>query len=276
MTLECVVNLSEGADGALVEEIAATAGAALLDLHRDSFHNRSVLTLASTSTEELIAATERLAAKAVARLDLRTHSGVHPRLGVVDVVPFAPIGEEDLTEALAARRRFAGFAATTLRLPCFFYGPERSLPEVRRRAFVDLGPDLGPGTANPSSGACCVGARPPLVAYNVVLKEPDLELAGRIARSLRSAELRALAFVTGEEVQVSCNLISPLSTGPAQVYDAVAAQSEVARAELVGLVPRAVLHAAPEGRWAELDLSEASCLETRLEAVGGPISRPLS
>src|SRR5690606_8929667 len=120
----------------------------------------------------------------------------------------------------------------------FVYGPERSLPEVRRRAFVDLAPDAGPPTPHPTAGAVAVGARPVLVAYNLWLAEPDLELARRLARELRSPEVRALGLAVGEEVQVSMNLVAPERVGPADVYDRVAGSTRIARAELVGLAPR--------------------------------------
>ena len=154
-------------------EIAACAGRALLDVHSDPWHHRSVLTLGGDDVE---AAARAVAAAAVDLLDLSDHEGAHPRLGVVDVVPFVPLprlgggrrrgADDDLGEALAARDRFARYAADELGVPCFFYGPERSLPEVRRRAFVTEAPDAGPAVPHPSAGAMCVGARPPLVAYN--------------------------------------------------------------------------------------------------------------
>src|SRR5665213_1364054 len=184
--LECVINISEGRDLGLLARFASVVDDSLLDLHADAHHNRSVFTLAG---EDVLNAAKLLCAQAIAALDLRRHEGVHPRLGVVDVVPFVPIGvplgpEMDLGAALEARDNFAEFGAAELGLPCFLYGPERSLPEIRRRAFRDLAPDVGPLSPDPRSGAICVGARLPLVAYNLVVEDDDLEQAKAIAKSI--------------------------------------------------------------------------------------------
>lgn len=260
--LECVINVSEGTQLATVDVIARNAGDHLLDLHTDRDHNRSVLTLVGE------AAARAVTTAAVLALDVTHHRGVHPRLGAVDVVPFVPLGAATLDEAVVARDRFAGWLAAELGVPCFLYGPERSLPEVRRRAFVDLAPDVGPPEPHPTAGATAVGARPVLVAYNLWLADGDLERAERIARELRSDRVRALALPVGRTVQVSLNLVAPDAFGPADAYDAVAARAAVARAELVGLVPQSVLDRTPVGRWAELDLSADRAIEARLRARG--------
>jgi glutamate formiminotransferase len=256
--LECVVNVSEGRDPVVLAELAQAAGPDLLDRHADRDHHRSVFTLVGT------AAPRRLAAAAVERLDLRPHQGVHPRLGVVDVVPFAPLAGAALADAIAARDAFAAWLADEFAVPCFVYGPERSLPEVRRHAFGSLAPDVGPPTPHPTAGACCVGARPVMVAYNVWLAEPDLARAREIAAAVRSPTVRALGLSCGDRVQVSMNLVAPEVTGPAEAYDAVAAGARVAGAELVGLVPAAVLDHIPPSRWRELDLDPDRTIEARL------------
>jgi glutamate formiminotransferase len=264
--LECVVNVSEGRDEAALDALAAAAAADLLDRHVDGDHNRSVFTLVGR------AAPRAVARAAVELLDLRRHRGVHPRLGVVDVVPFVPLGSASMTEAVAARDDFAAWAAAELDVPCFLYGPERTLPEVRRRAFVDLAPDTGPPAPHATAGACCVGARPVLVAYNLWLASPDVALARRVAAAVRSPEVRALGLACGERVQVSTNLVAPLTFGPAEVYDAVAALTPVAGAELVGLVPAAALHRIPPWRRQALDLAPDRTIEWRLaefRAAGG-------
>ena len=262
--LECVVNLSEGRDPALIAGIAATAGADLLDVHSDPHHHRSVLTLVGEDAPRAVATA------AVERLDLRRHDGVHPRLGVVDVVPFVALGGAAPTEALAARDRFARWLADTHAVPCFAYGPERSLPDVRRHGFRGLDPDHGPAAPHPTAGATAVGARPPLVAYNVWLDgTADLAAARAIAAGARRPDLRALGLQVGDRVQVSMNLVAPDHLDPAEAYDLVRGLAEqlgvgVAGAELVGLLPASVLRRIPARRWPELDLAEDRTIESRL------------
>lgn len=277
--LECVVNLSEGTDPDLLGVLAEAAGPALLDLHADPDHNRSVFTLAGAAAET---AARALSTLAVERIDLGAHSGVHPRLGVVDVVPFVPLSADgtparpgdDLAEALSARLRFAEWAASELGLPCFLYGPERSLPDVRRYAFDGLVPDCGPPRPHPSAGACAVGARPGLVAYNIWLDTEDVSRARQLAAAVRRPDVRTLGLAVSGGTQVSCNLLDAWTTGPAQVYDAVTAQAaqagvSVSRAELVGLAPRAVVEAAPPERLVDLGLSLDRTIEGRLAARSG-------
>jgi glutamate formiminotransferase len=274
--LECVVNISEGTQGPLLEALVEVSRPTLLDLHTDAFHNRAVLTLAG----EPDALTDRLAELtrlAVATLDLAVHTGAHPRLGVVDVVPFVDIADlwaPATPRSLAARGSYAAWAAAELDLPCFLYGPERTLPEVRRTAWRSLAPDCGPDRAHPTAGAVCVGARGALVAYNLVLSAADLTTAAHVAAAVRRPGLRTLAVVVGPEVQVSCNLTDPPALGPADVYDLVAHALEqhglnaprIGRAELVGLLPHEVLTAIPPSRWRTLDIGPDRTIEARLEA----------
>ena len=260
--LECVINVSEGRDAAVLDHLAAVAGPDLLDVHTDADHHRSVFTLVGEH------APRRLTEAAVGAIDLRRHHGVHPRFGAVDVVPFVPLGDATLSDAVRARDDFARWAAATLDLPCFLYGPERSLPDVRRQAFRTLAPQFGPPSAHRSAGACAVGARGVLVAYNLWLATPDLDLARAVAAEVRSGPIRTLGLAVGDEVMVSCNLVEPLTTGPVAAWDAVAAHAEVGRAELVGLAPEAVLTATPRSRWADLDLAPDRPIEARLAATG--------
>jgi glutamate formiminotransferase len=274
--LECVVNVSEGRDSDLVAAIAAAGGDYLLDVHSDADHNRSVLTLAGPGPG-LEDAVRDVARVTVTRIDLRHHRGVHPRLGALDVVPFVPLGAggspagpgADLTPAIEARNRFASWAGGELGLPCFLYGPERTLPEVRRGAFDPLPPDTGPLEPHPGAGACAVGARPVLVAYNLWLTTPDVTVARTLAQSVRGPAVRALGLAVAGATQVSCNLVDPFVVGPAQVYDEVRRLAEKAgtavdRAELVGLVPAAVVDSIPTGRWRALDLGPDRTIESRL------------
>ena len=252
--LECVLNVSEGRDRGVLDALVAAGGGDLLDVHTDPWHHRSVLTLVGED------APRRVAAAAVEAIDLRAHAGVHPRIGAVDVVPFVPLAGSSMGDALEARDRFAGWMAQELSVPCLLYGPEATLPELRRRA-VDR-------TGHPTAGLCAVGARPVLVAYNLWLADADLDAARRVAAAVRGGGIRALGLEVGERVQVSMNLVEPLLVGPAAAWDRVAAHTEVAAAELVGLVPEAVLHATPRRRWDELDLSHDRTIEARLAARG--------
>lgn len=261
--LECVMNISEGSDPELIAAIAAPARAreALLDLHTDRHHNRSVLTLVGEEAPRAVARA------AIGALDLRHHHGVHPRIGVVDVVPFVPLGEATMADAVVARDRFLTWLADELGVPGFAFGPERTLPEVRRRAFVDLAPDAGPPRPHPTAGATAVGARPVLVAWNVWLAEPDLALARRIAGEIRGPAVRALGLPVGDRVQVSMNLVEPDVVGPAEAWDMVAARAAVAAAELVGLAPRSVIERTDARRWRDLDLGPDKAIEARLDRL---------
>jgi glutamate formiminotransferase len=279
--LACVVNVSEGRDVGLLRRLADRAGTPLLDVHRDADHNRSVFTLAGTG-DEVERSARLLATGVVAEVDLRRHQGAHPRLGALDVVPWVHLVPDadgrlrdgSIAVAMAARDRFARWAATALRLPCFSYGPAtgggptRTLPELRAGAWNPLSPDLGPNRPHPSAGAVCVGARPVLIAYNLWLAGPDLALARRIAAEIRSPEVRALGLQIGDAVQVSCNLIAPWRVGPGAAFDGVASRAEVQRAELVGLLPLGVLDGIPSSRWSLLDVDPSRTIEARLEQAG--------
>lgn len=264
--LACVINVSEGRDRAVIEALRLAGGSHLLDLHADSDHHRSVLTLAGPDVED---AARRVVSASLAHVDLRTHRGAHPRMGAADVVPFTPLAGASVHDAVAARGRLARWAADELGLPCFLYGPERSLPEIRRNAFAALAPDTGPTHPHPTGGATAVGARGPLVAYNLWLgpgSGPDV--ARTVATAVRGPGIQALGLQIGDRAQVSCNLVDPLAVGPDAAFDAVAEHAEVARAELVGLVPARVLEAIPSHRWQVLDLGPTRTIEARLEEAG--------
>jgi len=282
---ECVINISEGRDPVVIGTVATAGGAALLDVHSDAEHHRSVLTLAGT-LPEVEAAARSVAGAAVETIDLRTHRGVHPRLGAVDVVPFVPLTDPDdavgaeaaWSDVLAARDRFADWLGVSLGVPCFRYGPERTLPDVRRQAFTALAPDTGPAAPHPTAGACAVGARHVLIAYNVWIRaepgpdRPDDDEVVAVARSLaselRRPGLRTLGLAVDGGAQVSCNVVDPEAVGLVDVYDAVARAAagrrcRVWRGELVGLVPGSALAAVPDRRWAELGLRAEDTIEFR-------------
>jgi glutamate formiminotransferase / 5-formyltetrahydrofolate cyclo-ligase len=224
------------------------------------------------------AAARSLARATTASLHLAGHDGAHPRLGVLDVVPFVALGDTAPSRAVLARDAFCAWAANELSLPCFRYGPlpgggERTLPEVRRGAFTLFDPDAGPSRPHPKTGAAAVGARPVLVAYNLWLEGATGAVARSLARAVRGPAVRALGFDLPHGVQLSCNLVEPLVVGPAEIYDAVTERLQgtgaaVARCELVGLVPAAVLAQIEPERWSVLDLGIDRTIEARLEAVG--------
>jgi glutamate formiminotransferase len=261
--LECVVNISEGRDVDRLRSLAESAGPDLLDLHADPDHHRAVLTLVGE------AAPRALATRAIELLDLHDHTGAHPRLGVVDVVPFVALEESTPDDARQARDAFAAWLSQTHGVPCFLYGPERSLPDVRRLAFRGLDPDHGPPLPHPTAGATAVGTRPPLVAFNIWMAEPDLGVAQQVAAAVRGPGIRALGLQVGDATQVSMNLVDPLAVGPLAAAELVrdhlrAAGASIGRAELVGLVPQAVLRATPRAAWAALDLAEDRTIEARV------------
>jgi glutamate formiminotransferase / 5-formyltetrahydrofolate cyclo-ligase len=280
--LECVINVSEGRDEEVLRRLTVAAGPALLDQHRDPDHNRTVFTLAGPA--DLVAEASRaLATATLAQLDLRRHTGAHPRLGVVDVVPFVPYepgcpAPDDLTAAVTERDRFARWLGEDMGVPSFLYGPlpggrARTLPEIRRLAFGPapdgLTPDQGPSQADLRGGATAVGARRVLVAYNVWVSSVDV--ARHVAPLVRGPEVRALGLTVGTRAQVSCNLVDPDRYGPCRLYDAVAALvrgagGRVDGGELVGLIPESVLAIVPPDRRAELGLSEEVTVESRLPA----------
>ena len=261
--------------------MAAAAGPALLDTHQDPDHNRTVFTLAGPA--DLVEESARALARAtLARLDLRRHTGVHPRLGVLDVVPFvpyepgraAPCGPHGRRRGARPLRPLAGpgdwacRASSTGPFPAAGPGPSPTSgawPSGRPR--TGLRPDAGPAQADPRHGAVAVGARPVLVAYNVWVS--SVEVARQVAPLVRGPEVRALGLAVGARAQVSCNLIDPDRFGPARLYDEVAALvaergAAVEGGELVGLIPEVVLAAVPAGRRAELGLSETATVESRL------------
>ncbi len=259
MPLLAIPNISEGRDPGLLKELRDAAvgkAARVLDVHSDPVHNRSVFTLTGTH-EELLEACVALAELAASRIDLSDHEGVHPRLGAMDVCPFVP-HETEMTEAVTLARDTATAIGTSVGLPVYLYGfaitPPRGLPELRRgglealreRALSTMPPDAGPRSIDPRRGVVCVGARGPLIAFNVWI-EGDREEARAIARSVRSDSIRALGLrISATQCQVSMNLIDPAVTGIDQTFETVSREAKqrglaIVATELVGLVPERFL-----------------------------------
>jgi len=252
--LECVPNVSEGRDPEVLDALTTACGRALLDVHIDADHHRSVFTLAGATT---LQAVRSLAFGVAGGVDLTGHAGVHPRLGALDVVPFIALDGSTRQDAVDAALAFGVWAADALALPIFFYDDAdtagRSLPATRRDAFDARTPDLGPPRPHPTLGAVAVGAREPLVAVNCELARDDVVLARAIATRVRERDgglpgVRALGLNLASvgRAQVSMNLVALERTGlqdACRAVDALArdAGTEVTRVELVGLVPAAEL-----------------------------------
>jgi glutamate formiminotransferase/glutamate formiminotransferase/formiminotetrahydrofolate cyclodeaminase len=287
--LEAVPNVSEGRDASAVEEIARAfaSHATLLDVHVDADHHRSVFTLASDDgalVESLLAGT----ARALELVDLRMHDGVHPRVGAVDVVPLVPILPQDLEAAKSAALAVADRIGAELGLTVFLYGEvgggkrpaffrRGGLDELRRRLEAgEVEPDAGPREIDPRAGAVLVGARAPLVAYNVDLATDDVAVARAVAAAVRETgggmsgvQAVGLHLPRSGRVQVSMNLLdlerSPLHEVLARVTREAGARGVgVAGGELVGLAPERVLAAATAAGVAVPGLDESHLLERAL------------
>ena len=269
MPLEAVPNFSEGRDAGVLDAIGAalSAHAAVLDVHADADHHRSVFTLAGEDAP-LVEALLAGIACARERIDLRRHEGVHPRIGAADVVPVVPLRPEDAERARAAALELARRVGEELELPVFLYaelapgrgpafyrhgGPE----ELQRRIDAgELAPDFGPPRLDPAAGGVIVGARPPLIAFNVDLASADVEAARAIARVVRERDggfpgVRALglALPRAGHAQVSMNVedwrAAPLHEIVVAIEREAAARGvEVAGSELVGLMPAGAAAAA--------------------------------
>jgi len=264
------VNFSEGARLDVIDAIAGGAQqhCALLDVHSDPDHNRSVITLAG-DRDSLVEGILAAADQAIRLIDLGSHRGVHPRLGAIDVVPFTSAAGSIL-EARVVANAFAARVWEGLHIPVFIYGetPELSLPLVRARAFKDLRPNFGEAL-HPTAGAICAGARDPLVAYNVNLDTDDLAAARQIASSVRriyreTNALRSMGFplISRGLVQVSCNLLRPATLTVSKTFrtlQTLAAEigTTILESEIVGLIPRSAVEGL-EGN--ELLLTRAPCV----------------
>jgi glutamate formiminotransferase len=285
LPLESVPNFSEGRDPATIDAIgeAMSARARVLDVHSDADHNRSVYTLVGDG-DELVEALVAGIGVARERIDLRMHSGAHPRIGAADVVPIVPIDDSDMERARAVAL-ILGARIGALGLPVFVYSPPERGPAFYRRggterlerrlAAGELAPDFGPAALDPTAGAVLVGARRPLIAFNVNLRGP-FEAAQEIAAAVREkgggfAGVRALGIElpTAGLVQVSMNIEDWRSSPPHAVVARIREEAErrgleVAGSELVGLIPAGAVAAAAEGALGIASLDPTRVLELRL------------
>jgi glutamate formiminotransferase len=291
--IECVPNVSEGRRADVIAALGAAVdgpGVHVLDRSSDPSHNRTVYTFAG-EPGAIQDAVLRLFAAAVGAIDLRSHDGVHPRIGAVDVVPFVPLEDATIEQCVALAKSTAALVAERFDIPVFLYedaaadDARRSLSEIRRGGPNGVAlrmkqaawrPDFGPDRPHPTAGATAIGARPVLIAYNVNLASNRLEIAKRVASVIRERSgglphVKALGMQLDQGiVQVSMNLTNYKETSMATVFDAVTREAakdgvRVLESEIVGLVPR---DAFPPGAARRLKLRDedlTKVLETRLE-----------
>ncbi|MBZ5631773.1 MAG: glutamate formimidoyltransferase [Acidobacteriia bacterium] len=288
--LECVPNFSEGRDQAVVraiaDAIAQTPGVLLLGWESDTDHNRSVMTFAGTP-DVVVEAAVRGTGKAAELIDLSAHQGVHPRVGAADVIPFIPLDDSTMDEAVAAAHRAGEEIWRRCGVPVYFYehaarSPGRQrLERVRRKDFDGAPPDVGNLAAHPTAGASMVGARGILIAYNVQLATRDAAIAQAIARKIRESSggfphVKAMGIYLASRdcAQVSMNLTNFAETPLERVYETIASAArehgtEAVAGEIIGFIPRRAYEMAPKFfRHAE-SFSESRILETRIAELLG-------
>ena len=293
--VECVPNFSEGRKPEVVEHlvdaIQSVKTACVLDTHLDPDHNRSVITFVA-SRDNVVDAAVKAVALASRLIDMRTHQGVHPRLGATDVLPFIPISDVTMDDCVAIAHQAGQRIASELSIPVFFYEraalrPDRAnLEDVRRGALELLReqiatepsrtPDTGPLMVHETAGAIAVGARPFLIAFNINLNTRDVTIARQIARTVRARHgglpfVKALGFELSTRglVQVSMNLVNYEATGMTAAYNTVRDETrrlgvEIVGTEIVGLVPQAALDRDAEYFQKLENFTQDKVLENRL------------
>lgn len=292
--IESIPNVSEGRRSDVIAELGqavrATPRVRLLDASSDASHNRSVFTMIGDA-DSLKAAIVALLEVAIRRIDLREHRGEHPRLGAVDVIPFVPIEGVSMADCVALAKEVAATAAERFNLPIYLYeeaaaSPSRkNLEDIRRGEFEGLAekmtsagwaPDFGPAAPHPTAGATVVGARMPLIAYNINLATDRLDVAKKIAAAIRHSS-GGLRYVKAMGVkledrnlaQVSMNLTNYEKTPVFRVFDMVKREAArygiaILESEIVGLVPSAALTRTAEFYLQIENFSEEQILEKKL------------
>jgi glutamate formiminotransferase len=296
--IECVPNFSEGRRPEVVDEIVRAVGqiegVTVLDHSRDETHNRSVVTFAG-SAEPVVKAATAAVGRALELIDMAQHTGAHPRIGAVDVIPFVPLGTTRLDECVDLARRFGEQIAQRFALPVYLYGDAALRPERRRLAHVrrgqyealreeigvnpDRAPDFGPARLHPRGGAVAVGARRPLIAFNINLRTDDLALAIKIATAIRESSgglpaVQAMGVLLENPggapmAQVSTNLVDWQRTGIATVVREVRrmareAGTDIDHCELIGLAPTGALLEVAADALGLRDFSADQALELRI------------
>lgn len=296
--LECIPNFSEGRDQGVVDRIVRaiveTPGVYLLRRESDVDHNRSVVTFAG-DPDAVVDAAVRGVAAAVDTIDLNAHTGQHPRMGAADVVPFVPLQNLTMDDAVACARRAADRIWNDLAVPVYLYEasavrPEhRNLADLRRGQFEGIRdamgidplrtPDIGDARVHPTAGVTAVGARGPLIAYNIQLSTGDVEIARKIARAVRQSSgglrfVKALGFELKSQgvAQVSMNLVDFRKSSMHHAFEMVRREAErygvsIIGSQIIGLVPRDALFAAAEYYLRIAGFDPSLVLENRLADV---------
>ena len=294
--IESIPNISEGRRpeiiSAIADAIRQVPGVQLLDYSSDASHNRSVFTLAGDAAA-LKTAILRLFEHTLRAVDLRVHEGEHPRLGAVDVVPFVPIEGATMDDCVRLAREVGADVASRFGVPVFLYEEastnpaRRNLEDIRRGEFEGLAakmasegwaPDFGPAAPHESAGASIVGARMPLIAYNINLNTDRVDVAKKIAAAIRNSSggfryVKAAGFKLEDRnlAQVSMNLTNYEKTPIFRVFEAVKREAErygvaILESEIVGLIPAAALHAAAEYYLQIAGFKSEQILENKLKA----------
>ncbi|HET8675298.1 MAG TPA: glutamate formimidoyltransferase [Blastocatellia bacterium] len=296
--VECIPNFSEGRRPEVIDEIVAAIksvpGAVLLDRESDADHNRSVVTF--VAPPDLVVDGAIAAAKKAAELiDLNNHKGEHPRMGATDVIPFVPISGVTMDDCVQLARQCGERMWRELSIPVYLYEKAATRPERENLAAVRKGqfegirdeiatkevrrPDFGEARVHPTAGITAVGARPPLIAYNVNLGTSDIEIANKIARAVRHLSgglryVKALGFELKDRgiVQVSMNMVNYEGTPLFRAFEMIKREAErygvpLLGSEIVGLVPQGALNAVADFYLQLENFSEDQILEHRLQAT---------
>ena len=295
---ECVPNVSEGRNQAAIDAIADavrnTDGVHLLNVHSDADHHRSVFTYVSESADAMAEATMRLYEVAVQQVDLRIHHGAHPRIGAVDVVPFVPLEGTTMPECVELAERVAAMVGERFKVPVYLYEESakqdhrRELPAIRSGGFERFDqkihdarwiPDFGPAQVHPTAGVSVIGARVPLIAFNMQLGTDRLEVARSCALAVRGISgglrfVRALPIPLASKglVQVSMNLLDFRRTPIHRAFSVVKEEAErfgvpVVSSEIVGLVPADALYQVAEWHLRVAGWRKDMVLEERIRMV---------
>ncbi len=291
--VECVPNFSEGRRGEVIEALAdavrSIPDVRLLDVQADASHNRCVISFVG-DLPGVLAAALAAARRAVELVDMNAHSGEHPRMGAVDVIPLVPIAGVSMEECVSAARTLGADLWRELRIPVFFYGEaatrveRRRLPDIRKGEYEGLAaklaepawaPDVGEPRPHPTAGATVVGARRPLIAYNINLRTEDVAIARRIAKVVRESSgglpaVQAMGVRSAAgQAQVSMNLLDHTTTPVHRAYELVQAEAarhgvEILESEVVGLIPLDAVADAARHALRLRDFDRNQILETKL------------